>query len=213
MSTIAIVDYGMGNLRSVAKALAHVASSQRVIITTRAEEIDAAERVVLPGQAAMPESMAALEASGLRAAIERAFRQKPFFGVCLGMQMLLDHSEEGDRAALGLLPGRVRRFARPLLGGDGVALKVPHMGWNAVRQRRAHPCWHGVKDAAHFYFAHSYYCVPNDTAVIAGDADYPDAIAVALARDNVFTVQFHPEKSAESGLQVLSNFAHWDGRP
>lgn len=212
MHVIAVVDYGMGNLRSVAKALAHVAPARRVVITTSAAEIDAADRVVLPGQAAMPESMAALERSGLRVAIERAFREKPFFGVCLGMQMLFERSEEGDTAALGFYRGGVRRFARELRDRSGHALKVPHMGWNAVRQTRSHPCWHGVADGAAFYFAHSYYCAPEEGSLVAGTADYPDPIAVALARANVFAVQFHPEKSAEAGLRVLSNFAHWDGR-
>ncbi|MFN3628996.1 MAG: imidazole glycerol phosphate synthase subunit HisH [Casimicrobiaceae bacterium] len=212
MPVIAIVDYGMGNLRSVAKALAHVAPGQRVIITTSAAEIDAADRVVLPGQAAMPESMAALKRSGLRAAIERAFREKPFFGVCLGMQMLLERSEEGDTPALSFYRGVVRRFARDLRDAMGRPLKVPHMGWNAVRQTRTHPCWHGVPDRAAFYFAHSFYCQPEQADLVAGVADYPAPVPVALARANVFAVQFHPEKSAEAGLRVLANFAHWDGR-
>ncbi len=212
MATLAIIDYGMGNLRSVAKAFAHVAPEQQVIITQSAQEIDAAERVVLPGQAAMPESMAALSASGLKPAIERAFREKPFFGVCLGLQMLLAHSEEGDCAALGFYPGRVRRFPRPHRDANGEALKVPHMGWNIVRQKRAHPCWAGVADGSAFYFAHSYYAAPEEAELIVGEADYPWPFAVALARNNVFAVQFHPEKSAAAGLQVLANFARWDGR-
>ncbi|MCX8098442.1 MAG: imidazole glycerol phosphate synthase subunit HisH [Casimicrobiaceae bacterium] len=212
MSTVAIVDYGMGNLRSLAKALAHVAPKQRVLITQAAADIEAADRVVLPGQAAMPESMAALEGSGLRSAVERAARDRPFFGVCLGMQMLLEHSEEGDVPALGLMAGRVRRFPHEHRDAAGGALKVPHMGWNCVRQRFDHPLWHGVPDRSWFYFAHSYYCAPSDADLVAGESSYPWPFPAALARANIFAVQFHPEKSAEAGLRVLYNFLHWDGR-
>jgi len=214
MSTIAIVEYGMGNLRSVAKAFAHVAPDQRVLITSEASEIESAERVVLPGQAAMPESMAALEASGLRAVLDRVSRDRPFFGVCLGLQMLFESTEEGDVAALGYLRGRNVRFARGLTDAEGRVLKVPHMGWNPIRiapAMRGHPCWAGVPDGSAFYFAHSYYAQPADASVIAGSVDYPDPICVAVARDNVFAVQFHPEKSADAGLRVLRNFTTWNG--
>ena len=214
MKTIAIVDYGMGNLRSVAKAFSHVAPDQRVLITADAGEIANAERVVLPGQAAMPESMVALDASGLREALLDASKTKPFFGVCLGLQMLFETTEEGATRALGYLQGHSVRFPKSHHDHDGSTLKVPHMGWNQVNfpvHARAHPCWAGVADGSAFYFAHSYYAVPAENAVIAGMAEYPDAICVAAARGNIFAVQFHPEKSAAAGLQVLKNFSTWNG--
>ena len=204
----------MGNLRSVAKAFSHVAPDQRVLITSDAKEIDNAERVVLPGQAAMPESMLALDASGLRDVLLAASRTRPFFGVCLGLQMLFEATEEGDTTALGYLPGRSVRFPKTHRDHDGSTLKVPHMGWNAVNfpaHARAHPCWAGVADGSAFYFAHSYYALPLDPASVAGSADYPDPICVAAARGNIFAVQFHPEKSADAGLRVLKNFSTWNG--
>ena len=214
MQTIAIVDYGMGNLRSVAKAFSHVAPDQRVLITADATEIANAERVVLPGQAAMPESMVALDASGLREALLAASKTKPFFGVCLGLQMLFENSEEGATPALGYLPGHSVRFPKPHHDHDGSTLKVPHMGWNQVNfpaHTRAHPCWAGVADDSAFYFAHSFYAVPADVTTVAGTANYPAPICVAAARGNIFAVQFHPEKSAAAGLQVLKNFSTWNG--
>ena len=214
MQTIAIVDYGMGNLRSVAKAFAHVAPEQRVLITADAGEIANAERVVLPGQAAMPESMVALNASGLRAVLLEASKTRPFFGVCLGLQMLFETTEEGACDALGYLPGRCVRFPTSHHDHDGSTLKVPHMGWNTVQisaHARAHPCWAGLEDDSAFYFAHSFYAVPADAATLAGSANYPDPICVAAARDNIFAVQFHPEKSAAAGLRVLKNFSTWNG--
>ena len=214
METIAIVDYGMGNLRSVAKAFSHVAPDRRVLITADAKEIASAERVVLPGQAAMPESMAALNASGLRDVLLTASKNRPFFGVCLGLQMLFETTEEGDTPALGYLPGRSVRFPKLHHDHDGSSLKVPHMGWNQVNfpaHARTHPCWAGVPDGSAFYFAHSYYAIPADNAVVAGTADYPEPICVAAARGNIFAVQFHPEKSADAGLRVLKNFSTWNG--
>ena len=204
----------MGNLRSVAKAFSHVAPDQRVLITADASEIANAERVVLPGQAAMPESMIALNGSGLREVLLNASKTRPFFGVCLGLQMLFETTEEGATPALGYLPGHSVRFPKTHHDHDGSALKVPHMGWNQVNfpaPARAHPCWAGVADGSAFYFAHSYYAVPADNAVVAGTADYPDAICVAAARGYIFAVQFHPEKSAAAGLQVLKNFSIWNG--
>ena len=214
MQTIAIVDYGMGNLRSVAKAFAHVAPDQRVFITANAKEIAEADRVVLPGQAAMPESMAALNTSGLRAVLLTASKTKPFFGVCLGLQMLFETTEEGATPALGYLPGHSVRFPKSHRDHDGSTLKVPHMGWNQVNfpaHARAHPCWAGIDEDSAFYFAHSFYAVPADAATVAGSANYPDPICVAAARGNIFAVQFHPEKSAAAGLQVLKNFSIWNG--
>ncbi len=224
MKTIAIVDYGMGNLRSVAKAFMHVAPDQRVLITSEVNEIEAADRVVLPGQAAMPESMAALNASGLRSVLDKVSREKPLLGVCLGLQMFFATSEEGPAGvgtpALGWIPGKVVRFPKPHVDVDGRPLKVPHMGWNAVRfpgAMAAHPCWAGLGndrgDAAGtaFYFAHGFYAVPEDPTVVAGVADYPNPLCVAVARANIFAVQFHPEKSADAGLRVLKNFSMWNG--
>lgn len=214
METIAIVDYGMGNLCSVAKAFAHVAPNQRVLITADADEIANAERVVLPGQAAMPESMLALNASGLREVLLDASKTRPFFGVCLGLQMLFETTEEGATNALGYLPGHCVRFPKSHHDYDGSTLKVPHMGWNAVRvpaHARAHPCWAGLDDDSAFYFAHSFYAVPADLAINAATASYPDPICVAAARGNIFAVQFHPEKSATAGLRVLKNFSTWNG--
>jgi len=214
VETIAIVDYGMGNLRSVAKAFSHVAPDQRVLITADATEIANAERVVLPGQAAMPESMVALNASGLRDVLLAASKTRPFFGVCLGLQMLFETTEEGPTPALGYLPGRSVRFPKLHHDRDGSSLKVPHMGWNQVNfpgHARTHPCWAGVPDGSAFYFAHSYYAIPADNAVVAGTADYPGPICVAAAWGNIFAVQFHPEKSADAGLRVLKNFSTWNG--
>ena len=214
MTTIAIVDYGMGNLRSVAKAFSHVAPGQRVLITADAGEIANADRVVLPGQAAMPESMLALNNSGLRDVLLVASKSKPFFGVCLGLQMLFETTEEGATPALGYLPGRSVRFPKSHRDHSGSTLKVPHMGWNQVNfpaHARAHPCWAGVADGSAFYFAHSYYAVPAENSVVAATADYPDPICVGAARANIFAVQFHPEKSAAAGLQVLKNFSTWNG--
>lgn len=210
---IVVVDYGMGNLRSVAKALAHVAPDRNVVVSDDARAIRAAERVVLPGQSAMPDCMTALAASGLDGVVRDVLRERPFLGVCLGLQMLFDSSEEGPTRCLGALPGRVVRFsegAMHLPGGE--RLKVPHMGWNRVHQTRPHPLWAGIPDGSRFYFAHSYYPVPDDAADIAGTTAYPAPFTCAVARDNIFAVQFHPEKSHRAGLTLLANFVSWNGR-
>ncbi|WP_459616447.1 imidazole glycerol phosphate synthase subunit HisH [Bordetella sp. 2513F-2] len=220
MSTIAIVDYGMGNFHSVARALQYAAPDADVRICNQPHEIDAADRVVFPGQGAMPDCMRTLNASGLRDAVLRAARSKPLLGVCVGEQMLFSTSEEGDTPCLDVFPGVVRRFAGPQYAPpaiDGEAapapgderLKVPHMGWNPVRQTRSHPLWEGIPDATHFYFVHSYYAVPSDPAVIAGESDYGVAFTCAVAAANIFAVQFHPEKSAGHGLRLYRNFVDW----
>jgi len=199
---IAVVDYGMGNIRSVSKALERVAPQAQVLVTSDPEAIRAAERVVVPGQGAMPDCMRQLAASGAREAVVAATRDKPFLGICIGMQMLFDHGEEGDTPGLGLLAGEVPRFR------DG-GLKIPHMGWNQVCQARPHALWREVADGARFYFVHSYYPRPADAALTAATCEYGVAFTCAVARDNIFAVQFHPEKSQSAGLQLLSNFVHW----
>jgi imidazole glycerol-phosphate synthase subunit HisH len=207
MSVVAVVDYGMGNLRSVSKAIEHVAGDARVIVTSDPGVVAGADRVVVPGQGAMPDCMAQLAACGLRQAVIDAAASKPFLGICIGQQMLFEHSEEGDIAGLGILPGRVRHFPDAETVAKG--LKVPHMGWNEVTQVEAHPLWQGIPDGARFYFVHSYYVEPADPSAIAGSTVYGIPFTSAVARDNIFAVQFHPEKSAQAGLQLLGNFMHW----
>jgi len=210
MTTIVVVDYGMGNLRSVAKALEHVAPKATVLISGDAQQVRNADRLVLPGQGAMPDCMRHLDASGLREVVLEAARSKPLFGVCVGEQMLFEHSEEGDCEGLGLLPGRVIRFAaEQMRAPDGSRLKVPHMGWNRVHQDRAHPMWAGVPDGAYFYFVHSFHAVPADPGLTVGSTDYGLRFTCAVARDNIFATQFHPEKSAATGLRVYQNFVDW----
>ena len=214
MIRIAVIDYGMGNLRSVAKALEHVVPDAEVVVTSDAGTVESAERVVFPGQGAMRDCMRELDARGLRAAVTQAARDKPFLGICIGLQMLFDHSEEGDTPGLGILPGRVVRFpAEHMSDTHGAKLKVPHMGWNEVRRTREHPLWSGIADAARFYFVHSYFPVPADAETTAATSRYPFEFACAAARGNVFAVQFHPEKSQEAGLRLLANFATWRPAP
>jgi imidazole glycerol-phosphate synthase subunit HisH len=206
--SIAIVDYGMGNLRSVQKALAHVAPGARVEITGDPAVIRAADRVVFPGQGAMPDCMRSLADSGLREAVSEAARAKPFLGLCIGQQMLFERSAEGDTPGLGLFEGRVLGF-RLDAERRAAGFKVPHMGWNEVWQVRPHRLWDGIADGSRFYFVHSFYCEPRDPVLAAGETRYPDAFTSAVARDNIFATQFHPEKSAAAGLQLLSNFSTW----
>jgi glutamine amidotransferase len=207
MSVVAVVDYGMGNLRSVSKAIEHVASGDRVVVTSDPAEVAKADRVVVPGQGAMPDCMAQLAACGLRDVVIAASASKPFLGICIGLQMLFEHSEEGDIAGLGIMPGRVRHFPAEETVAKG--LKVPHMGWNEVAQVEAHPLWQSIPDGARFYFVHSYYVEPAEPSVIAGSTNYGIPFTSAVARDNIFAVQFHPEKSAQAGLQLLGNFMRW----
>ncbi len=209
--TVAIVDYGMGNLRSVAKAVEHVAPATSVRVTADPAVVAQAARVIVPGQGAMPDCMRELKARGLDVAVIRAAHEKPFLGICIGLQMLFEHSEEGEVAGLGLLPGQVRRFpAEAMRDATGAPLKVPHMGWNEVRQAKPHPLWEGIADGARFYFVHSYYVEPTIPEVIAGSTQYGIAFTSAVARANIFAVQFHPEKSAQAGLALLGNFMTWN---
>ncbi len=212
MANIAVVDYGMGNLRSVAKALEHVAPESSVIVTANAEELGKADRIVFPGQGAMPDCMREVDVRGLREPLLEAAACKPFLGLCIGLQMLFEHSEEGDIEGLGILPGRVVRFpAERMQDGAGNKLKVPHMGWNNVYQKQSHPMWDGIDDGSQFYFVHSFYVEPSDPAIAAGETHYPFAFTCAAARNNIFAVQFHPEKSQSTGLRLLSNFVRWSG--
>jgi glutamine amidotransferase len=207
---IAVVDYGMGNLRSVSKALEHVAPEADVVVTADPAAIQGAERVVVPGQGALPDCMHQLAASGAREAVLRAAREKPFLGICVGMQMLFEHGEEGDTPGLGLLAGRVPRFPEPSMrAADGTALKVPHMGWNEVLQAGAHAIWEGIPSGTRFYFVHSYFPQPRESSLSAATCVYGLRFTCAVARDNIFAVQFHPEKSQAAGLQLLRNFVHW----
>ena len=215
--TIAVVDYGMGNLRSVAQAVLHVSrdSGFDVVVTSRPDEVDAAERIVLPGQGAMPDCMRELRESGLQDAVLRAAVNKPLLGVCVGMQMLLQRSSEGPPGVgtpgLGLIDGEVLRFELAgQLQSDGSRYKVPQMGWNQVMQARAHAMWAGVPDHAYFYFVHSFYARPARSEHSAGESVYGTRFTCALARDNIFATQFHPEKSADQGLQMYRNFLHWN---
>ena len=213
--TIAIVDYGMGNLRSVYQACHHVAPNDNVIIAHQPEEIRTADRVILPGQGAMPDCMRHLADSGLLEALLEASKNKPLLGVCVGEQMLFDKSAEVRpneewTPCLGLIPGEVLRFN--LAGkkqADGSVFKVPHMGWNQVRQDRSHPIWQGIPDLTSFYFVHSYYVKPQHQVDIAGSTEYGEWFTSAVARDNIFATQFHPEKSAEYGLKLYQNFISW----
>jgi len=202
---IAVVDYGMGNIRSVSKALERVAPQDRVEVTSDPELIRASDRVVVPGQGAMPDCMRQLAASGARDAVIEATRAKPFLGICIGMQMLFERGEEGDTPGLGLLAGCVPRFPAARMAG----LKVPHMGGNQVRQARPHAVWSGIPSGERFYFVHSYYPAPADPGLVAATCDYGVAFTCAIARDNIFAVQFHPEKSQAAGLRLLSNFVQW----
>jgi len=208
---IAVVDYGMGNLRSVAKAIEHVASAAQVSITSDPAQVRAADRVVFPGQGAMPDCMRYLRESGLEESVRAAAASRPLLAICIGEQMLFERSEEGDVMGLGLFPGDVVRFRdAELQQPDGSRLKVPHMGWNRVRQTLRHALWDGIADESWFYFVHSYYVAPRDPGLTAGESIYGDVFTCAVARDNIFATQFHPEKSAAAGLRIYENFTRWN---
>lgn len=213
MSSIAVIDYGMGNLRSVAKALEKVAVGQTVVVTQDADQIFNADRIVFPGVGAMQDCISELQRLELDDVLKKVSAEKPLLGICLGMQALLDSTEEnGGSPGLGIIPGKVIRFDDPLIDKQSnLKLKVPHMGWNRVEQTVNHPLWQGIEDLSRFYFVHSYYAVPNDNDYTLGECDYGTKFTVAVGKDNLFAVQFHPEKSQHAGLQLLDNFVKWDG--
>ena len=210
MTDVAVIDYGMGNLRSVGKAVEHVAPQLEVAITSDPAVVRRAARVIFPGQGAMPDCMREMDRRGLREVIVEAARSKPFLGICIGLQMLFESSEEGNTPGLALLPGRVRRFPPgSMRDPDGARLKVPHMGWNKVEQTQSHVLWSGIAPGSRFYFVHSYYVEPGAPDLAAGVSAYGVPFTCAVARGNVFAVQFHPEKSHDAGLKLLTNFVEW----
>ncbi len=211
MNKIVVVDYGMGNVRSVAQALRAVAPEAEVLISGLIADIQSADRLVLPGQGAMPDCMRSLQESGVQEALLQAARVKPLFGVCVGEQMLFDISAEGNTPCLGLLPGKVVRFdLSGQLQEDGSRYKVPQMGWNRVHQAQAHPLWNGIADDSYFYFVHSYFVQAEDEQDVVSTTEYGQVFTSAVARENIFATQFHPEKSAAAGLQLYKNFVHWN---
>jgi len=209
---IAVIDYGMGNLRSVSKAIEHVAGTgAEVRVTDDPAWIAGADRVVFPGQGAARDCMRAIGEHHLNRAVLDAAASKPFLGICMGLQVLVQFSEENDGTELlGLLGGRVVRFSNEMRGPDGIALKIPHMGWNTAEPLGAHPLWEGIEPGSRFYFVHSYHVVPEDAALTAATTNYGVTFTSAVASGNLFAVQFHPEKSADSGLRLLENFIHWN---
>ena len=213
-SVIAVVDYGMGNLRSVSKALEHVVQgNQRVIVSSDIDEIASAERVVFPGQGAARDCMKQLKDLKLDEVVLQAASEKPFLGICMGMQVLMKHSEENQGInCMNLYAGDVRAFADESLSSQMLSLKIPHMGWNKVWQKQSHPLWQDIQDNSRFYFVHSYYVDPEEEALVAGTTQYGIEFVSVIARENVFATQFHPEKSAHDGLQLLTNFCRWNGR-
>lgn len=213
MTTVAVLDYGMGNLHSVCKALEHVSSKTRVVLTSDAGALLKADKIVVPGQGAIAGCVRALSAQGLGQALMQCLQQKPYLGICLGLQALYDSSDEGGGVdCLAVLPGQVRHFSEKMTDtGAGVRLKIPHMGWNQVKQTREHPLWNGIPQDSRFYFVHSYYADSADNKNVAGLTQYGIEFTSVAARDNIFAVQFHPEKSQKHGLQLLENFINWNG--
>ena len=210
---VAVVDYGMGNLHSVLKsvqAAQKLASLQAdIFLTDKTDEVFAADKIIFPGQGAMPDCMGALQQSGLGEAVSDGLKNKPFFGICVGAQLLFDHSEEGDTAGLGWFAGDVKRFAANRHDANGDKLKVPHMGWNAVRQTQSHPLFADIAQNTRFYFVNSYYFAPQNSDIVLGTSEYPEEFACIVGQDNVFATQFHTEKSHDGGLLLLRNFLNW----
>ncbi len=212
MNTVAVIDYGMGNLHSVSKAIEHVAPDAKVLVTSDPALIREADRVVLPGVGAIRDCMAEIKRLGVDKLVREVSQDRPFLGICVGMQALMQHSEEnGGVNCIDLLPGKVKFFGDPLMEGD-TKLKVPHMGWNRVNQVKAHPLWQGIDNNERFYFVHSYYVKMNSDDDVLGRTEYGLPIDAVVGRNNIFAVQFHPEKSQHSGLDLLKNFTQWNGK-
>lgn len=214
MQRIAVIDYGMGNLRSVSKALEHVVGEDTEVVVTSDESIIAdSDRVVCPGQGAAKDCMSQLQASNMDKAVREIIQAgRPFMGICMGLQVLLGRSNENDGIdCLNIIPGNVQRFTDPLTDSNGQRLKVPHMGWSRVDHSRSHPMWSGIEPGSRFYFCHSFYVVPDNATSVVGECTYGNTFTATIARDNIFACQFHPEKSAKDGLQLLANFSVWDG--
>lgn len=212
MQQIAVLDYGMGNLRSVSKALEHAAPNHSIVVTSDQSVIEQSDKIVCPGQGAAADCMTALREHKLVDTIAQSITTRPFLGICMGLQVLFTHSEENSGTdCFDVLPGEVKRFAKPLYDAQGQRLKVPHMGWSKVRLAQQHPLWHGIQDDDYFYFAHSYYCVPRQVRSIVGTCHYGQEFAVAVQGEALFACQFHPEKSADSGMRLLKNFCNWSG--
>jgi len=213
MTRVAVIDYGMGNLRSVCKAIEHVAPGARVDLVTDPDVVMQADRIVFPGQGAITGCITALKKNGMIDVLQEVVREKPFLGICLGLQALYETSEEGGGTrCLGIIPGSVRRFPEKMVDPEsGEVLKVPHMGWNRVNQVGGHPLWKGIAQDSRFYFVHSYYADTADRAYVAGITQYQVRFTSAAAHENIFAVQFHPEKSQHAGLKLLENFVNWDG--
>lgn len=212
-STVAVIDYGMGNLHSVASALEHVNSDVDVVVSGDAQTILRADRVIFPGVGAIGDCMSEIHRLGIDQVVKEAASSKPLLAICVGMQALMDSSEENNGVdCLGLFAGKVMRFTENLTDQQGHMLKIPHMGWNQVEQTIAHPLWQGIENGSRFYFVHSYYVHANNSAEVAACTDYGVSIHAALVRDNIFATQFHPEKSDSDGLKLLANFLQWDGQ-
>lgn len=210
METIAVVDYSLGNLRSVSKAVEHAAPDARVLVTDDPALIEEADRVVFPGQGAARDCMKAISDHHVEKAVRNAAATRPFLGICMGLQVLMQHSQENEGTnLLGLFEGDVRRFSGTAVGDNGLPLKIPHMGWSRVDQILDHPLWDGIENGARFYFVHSYFVVPEDQSLVAATTDYGETFTCAIAHENLFAVQFHPEKSADAGLQLIKNFINW----
>lgn len=211
--SIAVIDYGMGNLRSVTKALEHVAPDQHVFLSHEPDQILAADRVVFPGQGAAGDCMLAIDQQGLHELIIESAKTKPFLGICMGMQVLVQHSKENNGTdCLGIFDGEVVPFSKDMIDDSNIKLKVPHMGWNELTQDKSHPLWDGIPDQSRFYFVHSYFLDVMDKSLHAGSCHYGHPFTAAIAEDNIFAMQCHPEKSAEHGLKLLENFTNWDGQ-
>ena len=212
MNRVAVIDYGMGNLHSVAKAVEHVGDGLQLSVTADEKTIMAADRIIFPGVGAMRDCMGEIRRLGIDDMLRRLVEDKPILGICVGMQALMEHSMENNGIdCIGLFAGNVKRFADDLQGANGDRLKVPHMGWNEVRQTKGHPMWQGIADNSRFYFVHSYFVTPANPDEVMGESSYPVPFACALEKRNVFAVQFHPEKSQTAGLQLYKNFLGWDG--